>query len=157
MEARLREAQCSDALVKLRSLLHSKGHLIAFRNENMTGQRKATRSQNLIARVGTQISQHHKKYNAARGALHALKGEDFAPRFKKMETAHLTLDAEEKESNSTSREKLAKMGSGKGRPSRNAPSKHKVLSWIWTAAGVSENMDSDIHECKCPLPALAVR
>ncbi|KAJ7917013.1 hypothetical protein B0H13DRAFT_2231523 [Mycena leptocephala] len=139
MEARLREAQCSDALVKLRSLLHSKGHLIAFRNENMTGQRKATRSQNLIARIDTQISQHHKKYNAARG-------EDFAPRFKKMETAHLTLDAEEKESDSTSREKLAKMGSGKGRPSRNAPSKHKVLSWIWTAAGVSENMDSDIHE-----------
>jgi hypothetical protein len=150
MEARLRKAQCSDALVKLRALLHSKGHLILFRNENVTGQYGSTRSQTLIARVGTRVTQHHKKYNKARRALRALKGDDFAPHFKKMHTADLSLDGEEKESDSASRKKLARLGAGdSGRPSRNVPSsKQKALSWIWLAPGVLDGKEEQLHECE---------
>ncbi|KAJ6475018.1 hypothetical protein C8R47DRAFT_986520 [Mycena vitilis] len=147
MEARLREAQCCDALVKLRALLHSKGHLIIFRNENLTGQGATTRSQSLVARVGARVTQHHKKYNQARRALRALKGGTYAPHLRKLRTSDLTLDGEEKESDTASRRKLARLGAGAhGRVSRNAPAANKPLSWIWMAPGISEAKEKNVHE-----------
>ncbi|KAJ7026086.1 hypothetical protein C8F04DRAFT_966920 [Mycena alexandri] len=147
MEARLREAQCGDALATVRSLLHSKGHLIIFRNEHVTGQVGSTRSQTLIARVGGRVTQHHKKYSQARRALHVLKGNDYAPHLKKMRQSDLTLAGEEKESDSSARAKLARLGAGKhGRQSRNAPSENKTLSWIWSAPGALDKEEESLHE-----------
>ncbi|KAJ7601706.1 hypothetical protein DFH06DRAFT_1352163 [Mycena polygramma] len=148
MEARLREAQCSDALTKLRVLLHSKSHLILFRNDgNVTGQYSSTRSQTLISSVTARIAQHHTKYNQARSALRVLKGDTYAPQFKKLHKTDLTLDGEEKESDTAARTKLAKIGSGKhSHPSRNAPSGNKTLSWIWSAPGVMDKREANVHE-----------
>ncbi|KAJ6477917.1 hypothetical protein C8R47DRAFT_984594 [Mycena vitilis] len=147
MEARLREAQCNDALVKLRALLHSKGHLLVFRNENLTGQGATTRSQSLVARVGARVTQHHKKYNQARRTLRALRGDGYAPHFQKLRTSDLTLDAEEKESDSVARRKLSRLGGGShGRAPRNAPAADKPLSWIWKTPGISEATEKNVHE-----------
>ncbi|KAJ7715855.1 hypothetical protein DFH07DRAFT_762650 [Mycena maculata] len=148
MEARLREAQCSDALVQIRARLYAKGHLILFRNEHVTGQVGTTRSQTLIAHVGARVSVTHQKYRRARDALHALKGDDYAPHFKEMLASDLTLDGEDRESDAGAKEKLVRIGAGKERTGRNAPSKNKVLSWIWTARGALDDSEKELHECK---------
>ncbi|KAJ7470062.1 hypothetical protein B0H11DRAFT_2238017 [Mycena galericulata] len=147
MEARLREAQCSDALVDIRAALHAKSHLISFKNENITGQIQSTRSQTLISQVGAHVTAYHHKYSEARRALIVLKGADHAPHFKKLRTTDLTLAAEEKESDATSREKLGRIGAGKqGRAARNGASKNRFLSWIWTARGALDAQEQDLHE-----------
>jgi hypothetical protein len=61
-EAKLRRAQCTDALDVLRSRLHAQTHLITWRNANSVGQRAATRSATLIGRVGDQIDRVAAKY-----------------------------------------------------------------------------------------------
>lgn len=48
MEARLRNAQCLDALSDLRSTLHLKMRMIQFKNSNICGQREGTHSRALI-------------------------------------------------------------------------------------------------------------
>ncbi|KAF7321844.1 CxC2 domain-containing protein [Mycena kentingensis (nom. inval.)] len=52
VEAKLREAQCGDALTRVRGILYTLTHLIHFRNANAVGQATSTRSSNLIGRVG---------------------------------------------------------------------------------------------------------
>ncbi|KAJ7781732.1 hypothetical protein DFH07DRAFT_764759 [Mycena maculata] len=104
MEAQLCEAQCSDALMEICVKLHAKGHLITFKNENITRQ--------------------------------------------KLRTSDLTLDSEEKENDSASRQKLARIGSGKqGQAARNALLKNRTLSWIWTAWGALDMGEEVLHEC----------
>ncbi|KAJ7473868.1 hypothetical protein B0H11DRAFT_1918683 [Mycena galericulata] len=146
MEARLREAQCSDALVQIRARLYAKGHLITFRNENLTGQVQTTRSQTLIAQVGARVAATQRKYNDARDALLTLKGRDYAPHFKKIHNSDLTLDGEERENDADARDRLAKIAAGSGRTARNAPAKNKVLSWIWTARGALDDSEKELHE-----------
>ncbi|KAJ7437065.1 hypothetical protein B0H11DRAFT_2255628 [Mycena galericulata] len=147
MEARLREAQCSDALGDIRAQLHAKSHLISFKNENVTGQIQSTRSQSLIAQVGARVNGNQQKYTQARRALLRLKGDGYAPHFKKLRASDLTLDGEEKENDATARAKLARIGSSKqGRVARNGPSQNKVLSWIWTARGPIGLEEQDLHE-----------
>ncbi|KAJ7511254.1 hypothetical protein B0H11DRAFT_2215093 [Mycena galericulata] len=147
MEARLREAQCSDALVQIRARLYAKGHLIMFRNENLTGQVQTTRLQTLIAHVGARVAATQRKYNDAREALLTLKGRDYAPHLKKINNSDLTLDGEERENDAQARDKLARIAAGShGRPARNAPAKNKVLSWIWTARGALDDNEKELHE-----------
>ncbi|KAJ7439189.1 hypothetical protein B0H11DRAFT_1752144 [Mycena galericulata] len=147
MEARLREAQCSDALVDIRAALHTKSHLISFKNENVTGQVHLTRSQTLISQVGARVTAYHHKYSEARRALIVLKGAHHAPHFMKLRTTDLTLDAEEKESDAKSQEKLGKISAGKqGRAACNGPSRSRLLSWIWTARRALDAQEQDLHE-----------
>ncbi|KAJ6458086.1 hypothetical protein DFH09DRAFT_1255389 [Mycena vulgaris] len=114
MEARLREAQCMDALCSLRSHLHSKRHLITFRNKNVTGQIKATKSRSLIGSVGDKANAAAKKYRQGRAALIKLRGADHAPHFRELKEEHLTLDGEETQSDTASRKKLSLLSAGKG-------------------------------------------
>ncbi|KAJ7444055.1 hypothetical protein B0H11DRAFT_1931229 [Mycena galericulata] len=147
MEARLREAQCTDALVQIRARLYAKGHLITFRNENLTGQVQTTRSQTLIAHVGARVAATQRKYNDAREALLTLRGSDYAPHLKKINNSDLTLDGEERENDAQARDKLARIAVGShGHPARNAPAKNKVLSWIWTARGALDDNEKELHE-----------
>ncbi|KAJ7038468.1 hypothetical protein C8F04DRAFT_951149 [Mycena alexandri] len=130
IEAKLRAAQCVDALDVLRSRLHAQTHLITWRNSNSTGQRGATRSATLIGRVGDRIKRVAAKYRRAREALVAVKGVKFAPQFKVLANADLNTNADE-ESDAEARKKLARLGSSKR--ARNEPSnKRTTLSWIWT-------------------------
>ncbi|KAJ7502414.1 hypothetical protein B0H11DRAFT_1712352 [Mycena galericulata] len=149
MEARLQEAQCSDALIALRSHLHSKRHLITFRNKNVTGQVKATKSRTLIGTVGDKASAAANKYHQGRAALQKLKGADHAPHFRELKESDLTLDGEEATSETAARKKLSMLGTGKGArtPRHIAGSSRRVLSWIWTAPGALEDEEDELHEC----------
>ncbi|KAJ7490188.1 hypothetical protein B0H11DRAFT_1719325 [Mycena galericulata] len=147
MEARLREAQCSDALIALRSHLHSKRHLISFRNKNVTGQVKATKSRTLIGAVGDKANAAANKYRQGRAALLKLKGPGHAPHFRELKDADLTLDGEEATSDTAARKKLAMLSAGKGArtPRHIAGSSKRVLSWIWTAQGALESDEEELH------------
>ncbi|KAJ7731904.1 hypothetical protein DFH07DRAFT_968567 [Mycena maculata] len=128
MEAKLRVAQCDNSLVKLRSRLHAKRHLIYFRNEHVTGQVSATKAGALIGCVGERVEAIAKQYRRGRGVLIALKGEDYMPQFRKLWKEDLDLDGDAGDSDAAARKRLAMIGSGKGaRAPRNAPGASNVL------------------------------
>ncbi|KAJ7106506.1 hypothetical protein C8R46DRAFT_1240733, partial [Mycena filopes] len=104
LEIRLRENQCHNALVQLRAHLHTKHHLIGFRNTQITGQVKATKARTLIAQVGERAQACSDKYTQACGALTRLAGADFAPHFKVLKAADIALDGEEETSETAARE-----------------------------------------------------
>ncbi|KAJ7025067.1 hypothetical protein C8F04DRAFT_1269674 [Mycena alexandri] len=114
LEVRLRENQCQNALVQLRGHLHSKRHLIGFRNTHVSGQVKATKARTLIAQVGERAEACANKYSQGRLALTRLCGADFTPHLKVMKSADITLDGEEESSDTAARKKLAMIGAGKG-------------------------------------------
>ncbi|KAJ6509365.1 hypothetical protein C8R47DRAFT_1208549 [Mycena vitilis] len=143
-EARLRRGQCADALDVVRSRLHAQTHLITWRNANSVGQGASTRSATLIGRVGDRIARVAAKYRAARAAMVALKGPQYAAEFKPLEQSDLNTHLEE-ESDTASRRKLSRLGSSKR--ARNEPSsKKKVFSWIWTVNGGPGEDDTQLHE-----------
>ncbi|KAJ7035417.1 hypothetical protein C8F04DRAFT_955058, partial [Mycena alexandri] len=148
LERRLRENQCHNALVHLRGHLHTKRHLIGFRDTHITGQVKATKARTLIAQVGERADACVGRYNHARLALTRIAGADFAPHFKPLKPADITLDGEEETSDTAARKKLAMIGKGKGAraPRHVAGTSKKVLSWIWTAAGALEDEEQALHE-----------
>ncbi|KAF7329335.1 CxC2 domain-containing protein [Mycena kentingensis (nom. inval.)] len=83
-EAKLRQGQCSDALVALRAALYVQAHLIAWRNVNSAGQKSATRSSTLLLRVKERIERAATKYRDAWKGLRKLKGPALAPEFKEL-------------------------------------------------------------------------
>ena len=62
IEDQLREAQCRDALVKLRNYLHTRAHFIKHRNSNIHGQRANTCVNTLIDSLSSKICRAVKKY-----------------------------------------------------------------------------------------------
>ncbi|KAJ7055432.1 hypothetical protein C8F01DRAFT_1211630 [Mycena amicta] len=120
VEARLREAQCGDALVRT--------HLIHTRNETAVGQAASTRSRTLIERVT--------KYTQARKALRRLKGEDYAPHLRELKKDDLHVRTET-ESDARARIRLGRLGAE--RRGRNEPlattteEGAKGISWIWSS------------------------
>jgi hypothetical protein len=150
LEILLHENQCHNALVKLRGHLHTKRHLIGFRNTHVSGQIKATKARLLIAQVGERAQACAAKYNQGREALTRLAGADFAPHFRVLKTADMTLDGEEETQETAARQKLAMIRAGKGaRTPRHVPgTSKKVLSWIWTAAGALDDDEKELHACK---------
>jgi hypothetical protein len=146
-------------MVAIRSGLHTKRHLIGFRNTHVTGQVRATKARTLIAQVGERIDANTAKYRQGRKALQSLVGDDnlsylkHRPRFKELKASHLTLANEEIESDTTARKKLVLLSAGKGSrtPRHITGSSKHVLSWIWMANGgpISDAMDeAEIHACK---------
>lgn len=74
MEARLRNAQCLDALANLRCTLCLKTRMIQFKNKNVWGQREGTRSRALIDRVHQRALASVEKYRVAHEALLSISG-----------------------------------------------------------------------------------
>lgn len=146
LEAKLREAQCIDALDDLRSRLHVQKHLITWRDSNSVGQRAATRSATLIGRVRDRISRVSQKYRQARAALITLKGADFAPHFKELRPGDMNVNTEE-ESDALSRKKLGRLGSTK-RTRIEPTNAKKTFSWIWTVGGGPGEDQTQLHECE---------
>ncbi|KAJ7064503.1 hypothetical protein C8F01DRAFT_1053985 [Mycena amicta] len=136
VEAKLRRAQCGDALAKIRSHLYAKTHLIHHRNANSVGQRASTRSGTLIARVTDQIARDVTKYKQAWKALRSLMGPDYAPQFRDLLPEDVVVRAEG-ESDAGARLRLGRVGAG--RRARNEPSTAQAtsgaVSWIWWAVG----------------------
>ncbi|KAJ7173531.1 hypothetical protein C8R46DRAFT_1161384 [Mycena filopes] len=144
VEARVRQAQCVDALNNLRSRLHAQQHLITWRNSNSVGQSAATRSATLIGRVGDRISRVADKYRRARVALIELKGPAFAAQFKVLEAKDLNTNVRE-ESDAKARKRLGRLGSSKR--ARNEPTTgKKSFSWLWTAGGGPGEDEAELHE-----------
>ncbi|KAJ7837463.1 hypothetical protein B0H13DRAFT_1912461 [Mycena leptocephala] len=122
MEAKLRAAQCGNALVKLRARLHVKRHYITFRNEHVAGQIQSTKARTLIGQIGERVDA-------------CLRPED------------VRLDGDAGESDAAARKKLAMMGKGRSRVPRDAPgSSKRVMSWIWTAHGALGDEEERLHE-----------
>ncbi|KAF7319497.1 hypothetical protein HMN09_00288600 [Mycena chlorophos] len=136
VEAKLRRAQCGDALNKIRSLLFAKTHLIYQRNANATGQYASTRSSTLIGRVTDKITREWRKYQQSYSALLRLKGADYAPELQPLLQEDLNVRAEA-ETDDQARTRLGRVGS---RPLRNEPARNeptakeaRPVSWIWMA------------------------
>ncbi|KAF8057953.1 hypothetical protein FPV67DRAFT_1676638 [Lyophyllum atratum] len=66
MEAKLRVAQCYDALEGIRHVLRLKTRMVQFRNANIRGQRGSTRSRTMIDRVHERARAFAQKYRTAR-------------------------------------------------------------------------------------------
>lgn len=73
-EAKLRTAQCTDALDSLRRILRIKSRMIQFKNKNLRGQRSGTRSRAVIDRVHERARAAAEKYRCARAAKLELVG-----------------------------------------------------------------------------------
>ena len=74
IEAKLRTAQCQDALEGVRNTLKLKTRMIAFKNRNIRGQRQGTRSRAVIDRVHDRARNSAEKYRASRAAKLELEG-----------------------------------------------------------------------------------
>ncbi|KAJ7711507.1 hypothetical protein B0H16DRAFT_1480292 [Mycena metata] len=121
IEAKLRSSQALNALIHLRSRLHSKQFFLGFRysaSSHMGGQHAATKANTLQAQI-----------------------------FRPLKDAHLELDGDNGESDLAARKKLAMIGSGRGaRAPRMAPgTSKKVMSWIWTAQGGASEGEEALH------------
>ncbi|KAJ7903966.1 hypothetical protein B0H13DRAFT_1620975 [Mycena leptocephala] len=149
MEAKLRAAQCGNALVKLRARLHVKRHYITFRNEHVAGQIQSTKARTLIGQIGERVDACVQKYRHARLSLIALSDESTANQFRELRPEDVRLDGDAGESDAAARKKLAMMGKGRSRVPRDAPgSSKRVMSWIWTAHGALGDEEERLHECE---------
>ncbi|KAJ7154647.1 hypothetical protein C8R46DRAFT_1227479 [Mycena filopes] len=148
MEAKLREAQCTEALTKIRGSLHAKRHVVYWRGGNIGGQYDATRSQTLTKQITARINAKAEKYRQARRALRALKGEEYRPDLKPLKEADLTLDGDVQDDESAAKKKMAMISAGKGGrvPRHVAGTSKKVMSWIWAARGALDPGEKNLHE-----------
>ncbi|KAJ7701956.1 hypothetical protein B0H17DRAFT_1195154 [Mycena rosella] len=119
MEATMREGQCMNVLVAIRMRLHSKRFLINFRDDNITGQVKATCSQTIIGLLGDRVELVVKKYRDAWAALTVLKGVNYAPHLKLLQPSDLILESKDAgdpgkaaKSDREAQKKLGRIGAG---------------------------------------------
>ncbi|KAJ7601753.1 hypothetical protein DFH06DRAFT_1024912 [Mycena polygramma] len=147
MEAKLRTSQCLNALITLRSRLHSKRFFIGFRYSNIQGQVHGTKANTLQAQLGERVTAAAEKYRVGRAALLRLEGAAMDPQFRPLTEGDLQLDGDDGESDLASKKKLAMLGSGRGaRAPRMAPgTSRKVMSWIWTAQGGANEGEEALH------------
>ncbi|KAJ7768842.1 hypothetical protein B0H16DRAFT_1452770 [Mycena metata] len=134
MEARLREAQCTDA----RACMPSVMCCIGGRGTPAT----------LVAQITERINVTADKYCAARRALRTLKGDTYRPDLKPLKEADLTLNGDVKDSESDAKKKLSSIAAGKGGrvPRHVAGTSKTVMSWIWAARGALDPEEKDLHE-----------
>ncbi|KAK6972220.1 CxC2 domain-containing protein [Favolaschia claudopus] len=69
-----RDAQCSEALMRLRNQLHIKSRFFTYKELHVRNQGANTRARNLVARNESKILLHSAKYQAAWAALRELNG-----------------------------------------------------------------------------------
>ncbi|KAK7018429.1 CxC2 domain-containing protein [Favolaschia claudopus] len=69
-----RDAQCSEALLRLRNQLHIKSRFFTYKELHVRNQGANTRARNLVARNESKILLHSAKYQAAWAALRNLNG-----------------------------------------------------------------------------------
>ncbi|KAF7337302.1 hypothetical protein MSAN_02255400 [Mycena sanguinolenta] len=85
IEILARDAQCSEALVRLRNQLHVKSRLLRYKEIQARHQGANTRSRTLVARNESKIRLHSERYQASWDALRKLRPEEASgwPRQKK--------------------------------------------------------------------------
>ncbi|KAJ7179732.1 hypothetical protein C8R46DRAFT_1160195 [Mycena filopes] len=149
MEGRLRLAQCGDALANIRCRLHAKRFLILFRDGNITGQVRATKSRTLLQQVGDRVTASAQKYTQARAALVRLNTDAASyTAFKELKQQDLSLDGHIEDVDAAASKKLKMIAAGKGKrtPHHVKGSSKQVMSWIWTAEGATGSEEEQLHE-----------
>ena len=170
IEAKLRTAQCQDALEGIRNVLKMKTRMIAFKNRNIRGQRQGTRSRVVIDRVHERARNTAEKYRASRAAkleleghgiweetLHELKDEDIRGyqdpnRLRVRRGRRGVLEDEAVEAPGDDAEAMDVDGDGislwpQERTRRDGTGEtRRALSWIWTTprAGNADDAQDDI-------------
>lgn len=145
-EAQLRRAACSSALMSLRLRLHTKRHLIMFRNAFLRGQRKTGHARTMIDAVSDRVDALSNAYRSSQVALKALEGPEGCGAYRTLEAGDVTLRYVQDHDGKAAR-RLAKIA---GRPTQvmnegtslddedgngaeERGSSKRTLSWIWTA------------------------
>lgn len=149
MEAKLRQAQCEDYLVTLRSLIHLRSHHIYNRNENVTGQHSLTCSQSTLDTVTKKITRAANGYRLSHTALLALIGDQCPSHLRQLKDENLTSDST-RDSDYYAHVRLSRAGAERGPQTKRLEpqgSAKRVLSWIWTA-NTGEDDGAEVHECK---------
>ncbi|KAK7027686.1 CxC2 domain-containing protein [Favolaschia claudopus] len=137
-EARLREGQMGDLVVKLRRCLLSRRHLWEWREENV-GQRAGTRAASLGARVQANLDEAARKYRCSREALIQLVGVDGCSEWKELRAQDVRVD-DEQDNDAAARRKLSNVGRSSREAKRTrrlarAGHSREEMSWIWTSGG----------------------
>ncbi|KAI3998192.1 hypothetical protein K525DRAFT_275486 [Schizophyllum commune Loenen D] len=166
IEVRLRAAQATDALKKIREQMYAKHYLINERNAGVVGQRDSTRARKVIERVDHHIGTHRDKYRRARAALHRLKSASAYPDFKELKDSDLTMD-DDREADGASTNRLATAGARGAKvvaasrktdstdtrhgrevaAVRRADARRNLTSWIWTClGGPVQNEEAQVHD-----------
>lgn len=151
-EEMLREAQCHDALDKIRALQRGKAHLVIYKNRNVRGQRPSTRARTSLDRLDDQIRMETVRYRDARTALLSLRGHGpWEVVLQPLQDADLrppsafdiddpddAIGADGKKKSQKKLQALRHLGDG-----------HKKASWVWTTTGTlpeEDNGDFEISE-----------
>ncbi|KAF4580561.1 hypothetical protein EYR38_003160 [Pleurotus pulmonarius] len=151
-EEMLREAQCHDALDKIRALQRGKAHLVIYKNRNVRGQRPSTRARTSLDRLDDRIRMETVRYRDARTALLSLRGHGpWEVVLQPLQDADLrppsafdiddpddAIGADGKKKSQKKLQALRHLGDG-----------HKKASWVWTTTGTlpeEDNGDFEISE-----------
>ncbi|KAL7284431.1 hypothetical protein ACG7TL_001721 [Trametes sanguinea] len=128
MEARLREAQCHDALQDVRNQLHIINHLYRYKQTNVRHQGANTRVRADLASQDNRKARAVEKYRRARRAKLALTGPGPWERVLRMLEDKDVRGLEEDDPDTIAKRKR-KRGDDPG-PAEG----HRTLSWIWNAS-----------------------
>ncbi|KAK6977461.1 hypothetical protein R3P38DRAFT_3237208 [Favolaschia claudopus] len=175
VENSIRDAQCSEALMRLRNQLHIKSRFFTYKELHVRNQGANTRARNLVARNESKILLHSEKYQAAWNALRALNGGMAGWRKLRREDVRAMEDPEELTQRqavrmrqaSKRREKMEQLrregeyvtdeeeaeeageaeGAEEGGPEMvtNTAENRREVSWIWRSAGTA-GTDAELED-----------
>ncbi|KAF9550947.1 hypothetical protein CPC08DRAFT_738337 [Agrocybe pediades] len=166
-EEKLRLAQCYDALDTIRHILKIKSRMVAFKNQNVRGQREGTRSRAIIDRVHERARAAAEKYRAVRAAymkltrpgqweetLRVLHDGDLRsyrdpntlqprqPRRGILEDDQLEMMNAQPQDEDKDEEELSLFTQIRERRDGTGETR-RTLSWIWTTNSSAENVHED--------------
>ena len=157
IEVKLREAQCHDALDKIRSLQRGRLSFIGFRNRNIRGQNPNTRAKDTLDRLEDKTKAMAVKYMAARDALLALRGPGrWEQELRPLVHGDLTTPDGQEISIEIPGDTVGPDGRTLSKKQRTAErlglgQGKKTVSWIWTTTGaIGDGDDAVLHEGKQP-------
>lgn len=150
-EERLREAQCHDALEKIRALQRAKSHLITFKRRNISGQRKNTRARSSLEALDDKIDLNAQRYKDAHNALYALRGPgDWTKTLRTLKSSDLVppvaFDIDD------AADRIGSDGRARSAKQMKDMAKHlgegyRQVSWIWSMDGVlGDGKDGELND-----------
>ncbi|KAJ7022136.1 hypothetical protein C8F04DRAFT_971903 [Mycena alexandri] len=177
MEEELRDAQCREALVRLRNQLHIKSRFLVHKGLHSRNQGPNTRARTLVTRNETKIRLHSEKYQMSWEALRRLSvdGDPASVGWEVLKAADVRCMEDEE----NLERKAQRMEREKGRrlkrkrelmehgmlpaeaeeddgdamdvdsgPAERVSENRRQVSWIWTVTGVA-GRDADLEDGEC--------
>ncbi|KAJ7020541.1 hypothetical protein C8F04DRAFT_974156, partial [Mycena alexandri] len=158
IEAKLRSSQCLNALIHLRSRLHSKRFFLGFRyssSSHMTGQNQATKANTLQAQITDRVTDSAAKYGKGYSALLRLQG-SVDPQFRPLTDSDLQLDGDDGESDRAARKQLAMIGVGRTK-ARRLCMPVSVPTWLQKRGNMTSDAMTAVRVEWCRARARKVR